>query len=73
MNCCGIEGPSDWTPADADQSALPESCCNLLQTGQNNCTLEFATEGCSEMLQQKFHNSFIILLGADSFVAVTHV
>jgi len=80
MQCCGLNGPSDWDdyrPADhKGEKVLPKGCCTSLSDTQQTggyCHLDkFSTwsDGCSKTMEMVFFFIEYLIIGIICFNAV---
>ncbi|EFN60280.1 CD63 antigen [Camponotus floridanus] len=70
LQCCGVDGPNDWSPANGFMSNFPSSCC--IQDDQLiNCRLDNVAyrEGCFSKLEMRVHKGATVLIGVGIGIA----
>ncbi|XP_011267955.1 CD63 antigen [Camponotus floridanus] len=74
LQCCGVDGPNDWSPANGFMSNFPSSCC--IQDDQLiNCRLDNVAyrEGCFSKLEMRVHKGATVLIGVGIGIAFVEI
>ncbi|XP_032669102.1 CD63 antigen-like isoform X1 [Odontomachus brunneus] len=75
LQCCGINGPTDWTQLGTVNNIIPESCCKELPT-QGKCdsnSIHLYESGCMVRLEAAIESSALILGGVGVGVAIVQL
>lgn len=70
LECCGIQGPTDWRPIFKNKT-VPAMCCHLLPDNVKQCTTEYASKiGCLPKLLQFLDTKSLLLGGVGIGIAL---
>ncbi|KAM0731349.1 CD63 antigen [Formica fusca] len=74
LECCGVDGPNDWTPSNGFTLTFPSSCCK--HDPQVICQVNDATvyqEGCFSKLEMRVHKGATVLIGVGIGIAFVEI
>lgn len=74
LQCCGVDGPNDWSPANGFTSSFPSSCCmqDMQVICQISSTLVYK-EGCFSKLEMRVHKGASVLIGVGIGIAFIEI
>lgn len=73
LNCCGVEGPTDWDRV-FHNATLPRECCPVTLQNVTTCTLEFASQnGCMNKLYNVLNGKALLLGGIGIGIALAQL
>lgn len=75
LQCCGMNGPTDWTQLGSIDNIIPESCCKEVPA-QGKCdsnSIHLHEDGCMMRLKAAIENSALILGGVGVGIAIVQV
>lgn len=70
LQCCGVDGPNDWSPINGFMGVFPSSCC--MQDMQVICQAvgqSVYKEGCFSKLEMRVQKSATVLIGVGIGIA----
>ncbi|KAH0951576.1 hypothetical protein HN011_005844 [Eciton burchellii] len=74
LQCCGVDGPNDWTPSNGFTGTFPSSCC--IQDMQVICQpvdrLVYK-DGCFSKLEMRVQKSATVLIGVGIGIAFVEI
>ncbi|XP_050445982.1 CD63 antigen-like [Cataglyphis hispanica] len=73
LQCCGMNGPVDWSRIGFEGSNVPESCCKEISSQSNSCdanSIQVNGDGCMWKLQSAIENNAMILGGVGIGIAL---
>lgn len=74
LQCCGVDGPTDWSPANGFTSSFPSSCCmHDLQVICQISSTSVYQEGCFDKLAMRVHKGATVLIGVGIGIAFVEI
>ncbi|KAL6429222.1 hypothetical protein ACFW04_008144 [Cataglyphis niger] len=75
LECCGVDGPNDWSPANGFTSGFPSSCCkqDMNMICQINNEALVYQEGCFNKLEMRVHKGATVLIGVGIGIAFVEI
>ncbi|KAG7208551.1 hypothetical protein KM043_014768 [Ampulex compressa] len=73
LQCCGVDGPSDWTASNRFFGAFPSSCCADAQVICQIGLPDVYSEGCFSKLEMRVQKGATILIGVGIGIAFVEI
>ncbi|CAL1681603.1 unnamed protein product [Lasius platythorax] len=73
LQCCGVDGPNDWGPANGFTSSFPSSCCMDMQVICQIGSTSVYQEGCFNKLEMRVHKGATVLIGVGIGIAFVEI
>lgn len=73
LQCCGVDGPTDWSPANGFTGNFPSSCCMDMQVTCQIGSLSVYAEGCFNKLEMRVRKGATVLIGVGIGIAFVEV